>query len=220
MLRRAGVSSVTQAQVVVVVVLALACAGWFAWRSRPPGGDEFTASEAPGTTEAPEGAGDAPGGSEQAGEPAELVVHVVGAVAHPGVYRLPAGSRVADAVEAAGGALGNAAPDAVNFARLLSDGEQLALPTREEWGSGKAQSVPGGGSGAAGAPAAAAGVVDLNTADEAALDTLPGVGPATARRIVEDRAANGPFARPEDLMRVSGIGEKKYEALKDLVTVR
>ena len=149
--------------------------------------------------------------------PADIVVHVAGAVLRPGVYALPPGSRVADAVAAAGGVLGTAAEDAVNLARLLIDGEQVYLPTVEEIESGTVAgaaaglAVPGGGS-------SAPGLVNINTASAAELETLPGVGPATAQAIIEDRETNGPFLTPEDLMRVTGIGPKKFDAVKDLVT--
>lgn len=223
LLRRAGVSSVSPAQVAVVAVLALACVGWFAWRALPnASGDEFVAAGAEDATPARDADARDGGSSRAAESTAPLVVHVVGAVSRPGVYTLPTGSRVADAVNAAGGALGSAASQAVNFARLLTDGEQIALPTKDEWEAGGAVGAPGdaaAGTGASGPTQGAGGKVNLNTADEAALDALPGVGPATAKRIVEDRTANGPFAKPEDLMRVSGIGEKKYDALKDLVVV-
>ncbi|MDI6844004.1 MAG: ComEA family DNA-binding protein [Anaerosomatales bacterium] len=140
---------------------------------------------------------------------AGVVVHVVGAVRRPGVYNLPAGSRVGDAVAAAGGALGNAAPDAVNLARVLNDGEQVRIPSADEASAAVA---------ASGAPSDAPRKVNINTATAAELDTLPGIGPATAQKIVDDRERNGPFASPEDLMRVPGIGPKKFDALKDLVT--
>lgn len=144
---------------------------------------------------------------------ATVTVHVVGEVRRPGVYRLPGGSRAADAVQAAGGLLGAADQAAVNLARVVSDGEQIAVPRQGE-GVPVAAGTAGGG-----AAGARAGKVDLNTANEAQLDTLPGVGPSTAAKIVSDRAENGPFRMIDDLMRVPGIGPSKYDALKDLVTV-
>lgn len=150
--------------------------------------------------------------------PVEVVVHVAGAVAAPGVYRLPAGSRVTDAVDAAGGPLADAASDAVNLARILTDGEQVFLPTHEQAATGVVAAPAAGG--ARGDVSAGQGPVDLNTATVADLEALPGIGEATAQKIVDEREKNGPFASPEDLMRVPGIGEKKFESLKDLVTVR
>lgn len=146
-----------------------------------------------------------------------IAVHVVGAIRTPGLYRLSAGSRVDDAVEAAGGALGSARLDLVNLARIVSDGEQVMVPSIDDVADQASPQNPvSGGSGSSGT----AGVIDLNRADEAALDTLPGVGPATAARIVADREENGPFASVEDLARVSGIGPKKIEQLADLACVR
>jgi len=153
-------------------------------------------------------------------------VHVVGAVMHPGVYEVAASSRVADVIDAAGGLLGSAAPQAVNLARVVADGEQIVVPTADEFAAGTAPGAPAGGGGAvasgagAGAGSGGSAPVNINTADAAALDTLPGVGPSTAAKIVAEREANGPFASPEDLGRVSGIGDKKLEQLVGLVCVR
>jgi competence protein ComEA len=148
--------------------------------------------------------------------PETVTVHVVGAVRRPGVYTLPSGARAADAVAAAGGVLGNADQAAVNMARVVADGEQIAVPVQGAAGAGGA-----GATGAAAGPGArgvAGGKVDLNTATVEQLDTLPGIGPATAQKIVADRTENGPFRSVEDLLRVPGIGAKKLDALKDLVT--
>jgi competence protein ComEA len=168
--------------------------------------------------------GGAAAGSSVATESASVTVHVVGAVRMPGVYTLHKGARAADAVQAAGGFLGDAAPAALNLARLVEDGEQVVVPTAAEVAAGATAGSPGGGAGAAGAgaggAAAVGGKVNLNTANATQLDALPGVGPATAAKIVADRETNGPFRSPDDLMRVPGIGAKKYDALKDLVTVR
>lgn len=153
-----------------------------------------------------------------ADEPVELVfVHVGGAVASPGVYELPKDSRVIDAVEAAGGFTEAAVSDALNLARVLADGEQIVVPDAQAL---EATSQEGAqtqsGTAAAIQPA---GKININTASEADLDTLPGVGPSTAQKIVADREANGPFATCEDLKRVSGIGDKKYAALADVICV-
>ena len=129
------------------------------------------------------------------------------------------GSRVEDAVEAAGGLAEGAAPDALNLARPLADGEQVIVPTLEEVEqSAAAGSALGAASGAGGA-SPASGKVNLNTAGADELDALPGIGPATAEKIVADRQSNGPFADVEDLKRVSGIGDKKFAQLVDLVCV-
>lgn len=150
---------------------------------------------------------------------ATVCVHVVGAVRHPGLYRIAGGARIADAVEAAGGVTADAAPEGVNLARLVSDGEQIALPTRDELKHGGVSGAAAGG-GSVGAAASGAGErVNINTADAAALDKLPGIGPSTAAKIVADRTANGPFATLDDLGRVPGIGPKKLDQLKSAICV-
>jgi competence protein ComEA len=136
-------------------------------------------------------------------------VHVVGEVGRPGVYELAAGARARDAVAAAGGLLGDAEQGAINLARVVTDGEQIAVPRQGEAPIGVAAT----GTGVTGAEAK----IDLNTASAEQLDSLPGVGPATAAKIISDRTANGPFRNVDDLMRVSGIGPAKFDSLKDLV---
>lgn len=143
---------------------------------------------------------------------AAVYVHVHGAVVSPGLYRLEADARVIDAVAAAGGFSDTADPAGVNLARTVTDGEQLFVP---EPGQAPPESAGGGSSGGAGAD----GLVDLNTADAAALDTLPRVGPALAESIIAWREENGRFTSVEDLLAVSGIGEKMLEALRDRVRV-
>lgn len=141
-------------------------------------------------------------------EPAALYVHVFGAVEKPGLYRLSDGSRVVDVIAAAGGLRGDADAAAVNLARRLADGEQLRVPVVGE----SAPDTPAG-------QAPGDGRVNLNTADAAALDTLPRIGPAMAERILQWRADNGRFTSVDDLLAVPGIGEKMLEGLRDLVTV-
>ena len=154
-----------------------------------------------------------------AATPAPVVVHVAGAVAEAGLRTLPPGARVGDAVTAAGGALAEAELAAVNLARPLVDGEQVYVPRVGEAPPG----APAGGAPAPGdtgegaAPAEA--VVDLNTADLAALDTLPGVGPAIAQRILDWRDANGPFHSVDELLEVPGIGPATLERLRPKVRV-
>lgn len=137
----------------------------------------------------------------------ELYVHVLGQVTRPGLYMLDLDARVVDALAAAGGTLADADLQAVNLARPLSDGEQLIVPV----------------AGAAGEPGANApvgdGLIDLNNADQAALETLPRIGPALAQRIVEWRDSNGRFQSVDDLLAVPGIGEKLLAGLADLVRV-
>jgi competence protein ComEA len=151
-----------------------------------------------------------------AGAAAPVAVDVVGRVRRPGLVRLAAGSRVADAIRAAGGTAPGARVDAVNLARKVVDGEQIRVPARGE----PLAAAAGVGAGAAGtaAPGVPAGPVDLNSATPEQLDTLPGVGEVTAGRIVAYRAAH-PFTSVDQLQDVPGIGERRFEQLKDLVTV-
>lgn len=144
-----------------------------------------------------------------------LYVHVSGAVARPGLYRLEGGARLVDAVAAAGGFAEDADEAGVNLARPVSDGEQVVVPV--------VGAAPAAGSGAAGG-GAAGGVagdarVNLNTATVADLDTLPRVGPAIAQRIIDWRTTNGRFSAVDDLLSVPGIGEKMLESLRPLVAV-
>ncbi len=145
---------------------------------------------------------------------APVFAHVEGAVAEPGLYRLAAGSRVVDAVAAAGGLTEQADRDALNLARPVKDGEQLHVPVLGENPPPVSGSQPQHG-GAASGPA----LVNLNTADIAELETLPRIGPAIAGQIVAWREANGSFTSVEDLLAVPGIGEKLLASLRDLVTV-
>lgn len=218
-----GLQPRAQLAVLVLAAVAIVFGVWRFWPAAPAPEVAFT--EADAVVAAEEAPPDEPeGGEGQTGDTGEptVVVHVVGAVLHPGVYELPCGSRVVDAVDAAGGALGSAALGSLNLARILSDGEQVYVLTTDEAAAGVTAAGPVAPTppGAAGqtAGALAGGLIDLNTATAEELDSLPGIGPSTAQKIVSDRETNGPFATPEDLMRVSGIGAAKFEALKDLVT--
>ena len=141
-----------------------------------------------------------------------LVVHVVGEVRRPGLYRLREGSRIADAVHRAGGALRDADLSAVNLAAPLVDGIQVAVPERAALGVAPPASA-GGSGGAAIAP-----LVSLSSATIEQLDELPGVGPVTAQKIVDYRTEHGPFASVDDLDAVPGIGPTRVEQLRELVT--
>lgn len=165
---------------------------------------------------------------------ARVMVHIVGEVERPGVVTLPAGSRVDDALDEAGGATSEADLTGVNLARPLVDGEQVVVPApgdRVVGAPGAGTGAAPGGAGAAGAGGAAAGaggagaggaaaeLVDLNTADLATLETLPGVGPVLAQRILDWRTEHGQFTAVEELGEVSGIGDKIYAQLSPKVTV-
>jgi competence protein ComEA len=148
-----------------------------------------------------------------------LVVHVAGAVGAPGLYELPGGARVADALEVAGGPLPEATLDALNLARPLNDGEQLHVPVAAAPGEAAAPAAAAGG--ALGAPSAVRpdGTLDLNRATVDELDELPGIGPVLADRIVSHRETVGPFTEVGELRDVPGIGEKTFQELAPLVAV-
>jgi competence protein ComEA len=135
-----------------------------------------------------------------------LVVDVAGAVRRAGLYRLPAGSRIADALARAGGATARAELDLVNLAAPLADGEQVLVPAR-------GAPLPG----AAGGAASPTAPVDLNSATAEQLDALPGIGPVTAAKIVAYRQAHGPFRSVDDLDAIPGIGPSRIENLRGLV---
>ena len=159
---------------------------------------------------------------------ASIFVHVTGCVARPGLVELAEGSRVADAVQAAGGFSEDAQADSVNLARVVQDGEQVAVLSAAQVEAGgqaaqpEAQAAAGAAAGtgaAAGSAAQAGSKVNVNTATAEQLQELPGIGPSTAQKIVAERSSNGPFAAVADLTRVSGIGEKKLASIADLVCV-
>jgi competence protein ComEA len=189
-LRRWELNSIAVRALVVVAVVVAIGAGLLAWHARPevqPVAPATSGSAGPSTSEGP----------------AVLVVAVAGRVARPGLVRLPAGSRVADAIEAAGGALPDTDLSTLNLARKVADGELIVV------------GVPP----PAGSAGGAAGLVNLNTATADQLQTLPGVGPVLAQRIIEYREQHGGFASVADLRNVSGIGDARYNELKTRVTV-
>jgi competence protein ComEA len=151
-----------------------------------------------------------------------IAVHVVGAVPRPGLYELPAGSRVQDAINAAGGLLVGVDVSALNLARRLQDGEQLAVG---QPGANTAVSVEGSGAATAGGtvtaptPAVPGNLVDINTASVAELDALPGIGPTAAQAILDYRDLHGPFTVIEELLNVPGIGPTTFNAIRALITV-
>jgi competence protein ComEA len=157
-----------------------------------------------------------PAASTSSSPSPRIVVHVLGAVRRPGLVRLPQGSRVQDAIDAAGGLLSSAAPGELNLAQILTDGQQMVVGSQAHPGG----RLSGGGSG----PGSSAGSrsspqVDLNTATATQLDTLPGVGPVTAERILAWRTEHGSFRRVEELQEVDGIGPETFADIAPHVRV-
>lgn len=185
----------------VAVLLAVAVAAGLVWYRQaagagggePLGQPPASPRPAPGTTAA------------------RPLVHVAGAVVRPGVYLVPEGARVSDALAAAGGPSPDADLDRLNLAGRVADGQQVHVPRR-----GDPTPAAAGPASSTGGPT---GPVDLNAASEAELEALPGVGPSIARAIVEYRRRYGRFASVRDLLKVDGIGTSKFEKLRPLVTV-
>jgi competence protein ComEA len=194
------------AAVAVVVVLV---AGFLAWKSRPQVSEVASDAAATASGPSPGGAGAGRAPASGAGPGGEIVVAVGGKVRRPGLVRLVAGARVADALEAAGGAEPGVDVAPLNLARKVVDGELIMVGASAPPGM-----IPG-----AATPGAAGGLINLNTATLGQLDSLPGVGPVLAQRILDARDAQGGFRAVTDLRKVDGIGESRYEQLKDLVTV-
>jgi len=227
----------------LLAVVSVLLAGWFWWQAAdgaprvqalgsPPGPEAVAGSAAGVDVDA--GPGGLPATADPAAAdlpvttaPGSIVVHVAGAVARAGVVRLPRGSRIHEAIKAAGGSTRAADLDRLNLAAILEDGQQVLVPER---GSPDLRDPPGpstnaggtGSPGGAGTPSnlgAAAGKINLNTASVEELATLPRVGPVLAQRIVDWRKQHGNFGRAEELDAVEGIGPKLLEALLPLVRV-
>lgn len=184
------------------IVLVVAVGAWWWWHEPAPSGAEASLPLA-GPVAAASSVPTAP-------TVTEVVAHAAGAVTDPGVYTLAAGARVADLVDAAGGARPRADLDRINLAAPLGDGAQIYVPRLGEATPPTAEAPAG---------PAAPSLVDLNTAGSEELETLPGIGPATAAAIIQHRQDNGPFTSVDDLVTVSGIGDAKMAAVRDLVTV-
>jgi competence protein ComEA len=180
---------------VCALVAVLVLGGWYASRGGPP--------------EAPAAAIAVQGGAGGGGD-ASVVVHVAGAVRAPGVYRMRSGARVDDAVRKAGGALPRADLTQVNLAAKVEDGRQIVVPRRVS-----AATAPAGTA----APAQPGVPLNLNTATLEQLDELPGVGPATAQKIIDYRQEHGGFGSVEELGQVPGIGDVRLASLRDQVRV-
>ena len=157
--------------------------------------------------------------SESPAGPSEVWVHVAGAVQLPGLYKLPGGSRVADAVNLAGGPTYDGDTDTLNLAALLKDGEKVVVPIKflsalQPFASGMLPGAPNA------SPSTGIGKINLNSANQAELENLPGIGEVLAQRIIDYRTQRGPFRTIEDIKEVSGIGDKRFEAIRELITVQ
>ncbi|MFM9552049.1 helix-hairpin-helix domain-containing protein [Streptomyces caniscabiei] len=223
--------SVVALSVVLVVAAVFAAQHFWAGRPQPVSAPEVVRAGAPGASAVPGGAeapfggdggaaavsGAPPGvGAPSAGP--SIVVDVGGKVRSPGIQRLPAGSRVADALRAAGGVRPGANTDGLNRARLLVDGEQVLVGTPAPVaGPVGAPGAGAGGTGGAVAGAAPTTPVSLNTATVDQLDTLPGVGPVLAQHIIDYRTQQGGFRSVDELREVNGIGDRRFADLRNLV---
>ena len=205
----ADATGTTPARILVGGVLAATAVVAGLWLTRPPAQPVEASLPLVSTTMS------LPPASTATSEAEVLVVHVAGAVVVPGIHELPGGSRVVDAIEAAGGLAPQADGARLNLAAPVADGQRVYVPA-----VGEAAPPPVvGGTGPSGEAGAVPGPVDLNQADEAALDALPGVGPATAAAIIQHRQEIGRFTSVDQLLDVRGIGEAKLEQLRPLVTV-
>jgi competence protein ComEA len=213
----ADATGTTPVRILVGAVAAVVALAVGLWMTRPPAAP-VEASLPFASTTVPS---DLPTSTSSTAEvPAVLVVHVAGAVVAPGVHELEPGARVVDAIAAAGGLLPAADGARLNLAAPVADGERVYVPVvGEEPPPVVRASGASSASGASGAAGESEGPVDLNTADEAALDGLPGIGPSTAAAIIEHRTKIGRFGSVDELLDVRGIGEAKLEQLRPLVTV-
>ena len=159
------------------------------------------------------------GSSSKASAETEVYVDVDGAVASPGVYRLQDGARVSQAIDAAGGLAAEADVTGLNRASKVTDGQKIYVPTVGEQQAASAAGGVEGGSASVSGARASSGLVNINTASAAELQTLSGIGPSMAQSIIDERTKNGAFTSVDDLMRVSGIGEKKFAKIKDCICV-
>ncbi len=211
--------------VAVVVALGILVAGWAVLRARPVA---VAVTPPPVSSSAPVGVptqdpvepGTSVGATPSA---AGVVVHVLGAVRKPGLVTLAAGSRVQDAIAAAGGLAAKADPGELNLAQAVTDGQQIVVGTKKKPAGEVRNGTAGGSSGGAGAGASGPGgpgrPVDLNTASQAELEELPGVGPVMAGKILAWRTENGRFSRVEELQEIDGVGPKTYAKLAPLCRV-
>ena len=211
--------------VVVAMLVVIAAASGLAMASfgGSTGSVSFERSDGSGTSveleaeDAP--SDDADGSSKKSSSAAEVYVDVDGAVASPGVYRLKEGARVSQAIDAAGGLTTEADVTGLNRASKVADGQKIYVPTVGEQQAAAVTSGADSGASPTSGAGASSGLVNINTASAAELQTLSGIGPSMAQSIIDERTQNGAFASVDDLMRVSGIGEKKLAKIKDCICV-
>ena len=224
---RERIDTLSRAELAGLVVVIVVCvAGATVWylRSLPK---PITVSEAPGAAvpvaSAPGSGEPMASGVPVSGSPSPVagpvIVDVTGHVRRPGVYEFPAGSRVIDAIQEAGGPRENAVLSALNLASPLTDGQQIAVPGPKDVLPGAVPGVAPPASGVPGTSGAPGALINVNTADATALEALPGVGEVTAGAIVQHRTENGPFASVDQLEDVSGIGPATLEEIRPHVTV-
>ena len=206
------------AVVAAIVALGLLIAGWAVLRARPVA----VAVTPPPVTATRAATSDPSAATSPTAMTPPLVVHVLGAVRKPGLVSLAAGSRVQDALDAAGGLTGKAEPGELNLAQPVADGQQIVVGTRGQ--PSEVRDGSGGSTGSAGGDAGSSGAgsgqgVNLNTATQAQLEELPGVGPVMAGKIIAWRTENGRFSRVEELQEIDGVGPKTYAKLAPLCRV-
>ena len=209
--------------VAMLVVIAMASGLAMASFGDRSGNVSFERVEDSGSSVEP-GSGDysddaSDGSSSKVSAETEVYVDVDGAVARPGVYRLKDGARVSQAIDAAGGLTAEADVTGLNRASKVTDGQKIYVPTVGEQQTALAAGGAEGGAATVSGAGTSSGLVNINTASAAELQTLSGIGPSMAQSIIDERTQNGAFASVDDLMRVSGIGEKKLAKIKDCICV-
>lgn len=207
----------------ILVVIAMASGLAMASFGDRSGNVSFERVEDSGSSAEP-GSGDysddaSDGSSSKVSAETEVYVDVDGAVARPGVYRLKDGARVSQAIDAAGGLTAEADVTGLNRASKVTDGQKIYVPTVGEQQTALAAGGAEGGAATVSGAGTSSGLVNINTASAAELQTLSGIGPSMAQSIIDERTQNGAFASVDDLMRVSGIGEKKLAKIKDCICV-
>lgn len=211
------------AVVAILVVIAMASGLAMASFGDRSGNVSFERVEDSGSSAEP-GSGDysddaSDGSSSKVSAETEVYVDVDGAVARPDVYRLKDGARVSQAIDAAGGLTAEADVTGLNRASKVTDGQKIYVPTVGEQQTALAAGGAEGGAATVSGAGTSSGLVNINTASAAELQTLSGIGPSMAQSIIDERTQNGVFASVDDLMRVSGIGEKKLAKIKDCICV-